>query len=252
MNIAMTREDLHFSFKMVTMKTIRIVTIVTVVAIQGLAQRNLGPSCPEKDGRYPTSTCDGYIECRDGLPSEKLCPDGLLFNPASGPQAFPCQYPLDVDCTGREQTQPAQATDECPHQFGYFRMGDATSCGQFKNCVAGRGFVFDCPEGLAFNGDTYRCDWPDQVPTCDAEGFLGFTCPQDGRSFGLGEEEFRFFRSPNDCQRYFVCVNGRPRLNNCGEGRAFNDLINACDGVENVTGCVGGAIGGAPFRNYRI
>lgn len=49
-------------------------------------------------------------------------------------------------------------------------MGDATSCGQFKNCVDGRGFIFDCPEGLAFNGDTYRCDWPDQVTTCDAEG----------------------------------------------------------------------------------
>ncbi|EEZ97505.1 cuticular protein analogous to peritrophins 3-E [Tribolium castaneum] len=247
----MTREDLS---SIVTMETISIiVTIVTLIAIQGLAQRNLGPSsCPEKNGRYPTSTCDGYIECRDGLAEEKLCPDGLLFNPASGPQAFPCQYPLDVDCTGREQTQPAQATDECPHQFGYFRMGDATSCGQFKNCVDGRGFIFDCPEGLAFNGDTYRCDWPDQVATCDAEAFLGFTCPNDGRSFGLGEAEFRFFRSPNDCQRYFVCVNGRPRLYNCGEGRAFNDLIGACDGVENVTGCVGGAQGGANFRNYRI
>lgn len=27
---------------------------------------------------------------------------------------------------------------------------------------------------------------------------------------------------------------------NCGEGKAFNDLINACDGVENVTGCGAG------------
>lgn len=65
----------------------------------------LGQSCPEKDGRYPSSTCDGYIECKDGIPEEKLCPDGLLFNPASGPQAFPCQYPIDVDCSGREQTR---------------------------------------------------------------------------------------------------------------------------------------------------
>lgn len=38
------------------------------------------------------------------------------------------------------------------------------------NCVEGRGFTFDCPEGLAFNGDTYRCDWADQVPDCNAEG----------------------------------------------------------------------------------
>lgn len=66
--------------------------------------------------------------------------------------------------------EPAQATDDCPHQFGYYGMGDARSCGQFKNCVDGRAFIFDCPEGLAFNADTYRCDWPDQVASCDAEG----------------------------------------------------------------------------------
>ncbi|XP_019875627.2 protein obstructor-E [Aethina tumida] len=195
-------------------------------------------SCPEKDGRYPTSTCDGYIECKDGVPEEKLCPDGLLFNPATGPQAFPCQYPIDVDCSGRTQTQPAQATEECPHQFGYYKMGDANSCGQFKNCVDGRGFIFDCPEGLAFNEETYRCDWPDQVKSCDPEAYLGFSCPPAPKSF-FGQEEYRFFRSPSDCQRYFVCVEGRPRLYNCGEGRAFNDLTNECDGIENVTGCVG-------------
>jgi hypothetical protein len=41
------------------------------------------------------------------------------------------------------------------------------------NCVDGRGYVFDCPEGLAFNQDSYRCDWPDQVESCDAEGMIG-------------------------------------------------------------------------------
>lgn len=37
------------------------------------------------------------------------------------------------------------------------------------NCVEGRGYTFDCPEGLAFNDESYRCDWPDQVPSCDPE-----------------------------------------------------------------------------------
>lgn len=66
--------------------------------------------------------------------------------------------------------EPAQATEECPHQYGYYLMGDSRNCGQFKNCAAGRAFIFDCPEGLAFNAETYRCDWPDQVASCDAEG----------------------------------------------------------------------------------
>ncbi|XP_030758203.1 protein obstructor-E-like [Sitophilus oryzae] len=193
--------------------------------------------CPQPNGTFPTGTCDGYIKCVNGVPEEKLCPDGLLFNAASGPQAYPCQYPLDVDCTGREQIQPAQPTEDCPHQYGYYKLGDQNNCGQFKNCVDGRGFVFDCPEGLAWNSETYRCDWPDQVSDCNAEAYLGFTCPPDARQFGFGQEEYRFFRSPNDCQHYYICIEGKPRLYNCGEGRAFNDIISACDGAENVTGC---------------
>lgn len=65
--------------------------------------------------------------------------------------------------------EPPQPTEDCPHQYGYYKIGDASNCGQFMNCVEGRGYTFDCPEGLAFNGDTYRCDWPDQVPSCDPE-----------------------------------------------------------------------------------
>lgn len=66
--------------------------------------------------------------------------------------------------------EPPIATEECPHQYGYYRVGDEFNCGQFKNCVNGRSFVFDCPKGLAFNEATYRCDWPDQVDSCNAEG----------------------------------------------------------------------------------
>nr|XP_034190229.1 protein obstructor-E-like [Osmia lignaria] len=193
-------------------------------------------SCPEKNGRFPVpSQCDAYIECIDGVAEEKLCPEGLLFNPDARFN-YPCGYPIDIDCEGRQSRQAPQPTDDCPHQYGYFKVGDHTHCGQFVNCAAGIGYKFDCPEGLAFNPESYRCDWPDQVPDCDAEAFLGFQCPEDTSNSYYGNE-IKFYRSPHDCQRYYVCVNGKPRLQNCGEGNAFNELINACDGAENVTGC---------------
>jgi hypothetical protein len=62
--------------------------------------------------------------------------------------------------------------------------------------------------------------------------FLGFKCPEDSGLFG---DEYRFYRNPADCQKYFICVNGRPRLYSCGDGYAFNDDIGGCDGIENVT-----------------
>ncbi|XP_015122353.1 protein obstructor-E [Diachasma alloeum] len=197
--------------------------------------RQSSASCPEKTGRFPVaSQCDAYIECIEGVGEQKLCPEGLMFNPEAKFN-YPCGYPIDVNCDGRPNLQPPQPTEDCPHQYGYFKIGDRQNCGQFMNCADGKGYTFDCPEGLAFNPVSYRCDWPDQVPDCDAEAFLGFTCPQ-GENDGFSVET-RFFRSPNDCQRYFVCVEGRPRLQNCGEGNAFSELINACDAAENVTGC---------------
>jgi len=194
--------------------------------------------CDEKNGRYTVAgQCDAYVECRNGEPEEKLCADGLVFNDKVDLFTFPCQYPIDVDCASRAKLQTPQSTEECPHQFGYFRLGDSTNCGQFMNCADGRGYTFDCPDGLAFNQETYRCDWPDQVADCDAEKFLGFSCPPEPKVAGLGQGEIRFYRSPNSCQKYFVCLEGRPRMYNCGEGNAFNDLINGCDGAENVTNC---------------
>lgn len=191
--------------------------------------------CPEKNIRVAVANqCDAYIECINGVGEEKLCPEGLLFNPDARFN-YPCGYPIDVDCSGRPNLQPAQPTIDCPHQYGYFKVGDSQHCGQFMNCAEGIGYIFDCPEGLAFNPESYRCDWPDQVPDCDAEAYLGFRCPEvKDNTFVRGPQ---FYRSSTDCQRYYVCVNGRPRLQNCGEGNAFNHLIHSCDAAENVTGC---------------
>lgn len=207
-------------------------------------------SCKENNARYPVSgQCDAYLECRDGVAEQKMCPDGLLFNANASVFAYPCQYPIDVDCVGREGKQAPNPTEDCPHQYGYFRRGQtAAECGQFTNCVDGRSFTFDCPEGLAFSVDTYRCDWPDMVPDCDAEAFLGFRCPQENVDPFFGQQEFTYFRSPVDCQRYYMCINSKPRLFNCGIGNAYNDLTSTCDGIENVTYCTPDVIQRSAFK----
>lgn len=101
------------------------------------------------------------------------------------------------------------------------------------NCDNGRGHVLECPYGLAFNSATYQCDWPDLVEDCDAAAYLGFSCPPQGELVA----PIRFFRAQDNCQKYFICVGDSPRVNLCGPDKAFNELINACDGFENVTGC---------------
>lgn len=129
--------------------------------------------------------------------------------------------------------EPAQATDECPHSYGYFRSADVRNCGQFVNCVAGRAHTFDCPLGLAFNEATLQCDWPDQVPSCDAEAFLGFTCPTPQGAFPANYE---LYRSQADCTKYFLCLNGRPRLLACPEGTGFSEEVGDCVDAETIPG----------------
>ncbi|XP_049886948.1 protein obstructor-E-like [Pectinophora gossypiella] len=206
---------------------------------QQSAPRQSAGSCRESNERYPVSgSCDRYIECINGTSEEKLCPDGLLFNPNVNFNVYPCQYPNEVQCLERSSLQPAQPTEDCPHQFGYYKLGDARNCSGFRNCVNGVGYDFTCPEGLAWSSETYRCEWPDTVADCDAEAFLGFRCPEVPQSRELGPPAgFRFYRSDVNCQKYFLCIEGRPRALSCGGDSAFDDLTSTCVSAEEVAAC---------------
>lgn len=115
------------------------------------------------------------------------------------------------------------------------------------NCADGRGYVLQCPLGLAFNKNTYQCDWPDLVPDCDVEAFLGFRCPPETPYVGFGATGTKFYKS-SDCQRYFLCVNGLPRLQVCGVGSAYNEELNLCVPAENIQGCEHLAVTEEPER----
>lgn len=61
----------------------------------------LSDECPEPNGFFSDAEqCDKYYDCRDGKYTEKLCPDGLVFNDFS-PQHEKCDLPFGIDCTKR-------------------------------------------------------------------------------------------------------------------------------------------------------
>ena len=64
-----------------------------------IAQSNF--ICPEKDGLFEdTQQCDKYYDCFDGIPEDRLCPDGLVFDPFSRKRE-PCDHYFNVDCGDR-------------------------------------------------------------------------------------------------------------------------------------------------------
>lgn len=195
---------------------------------------NLGESdyfggvCENPNARYAVAgQCDAYIQCKDGVANETLCFDGLLFDEEAGPKEFPCKYPIEVQCKARGALQPAQPTERCPHQFGYFHLGDPTNCRTYLSCAHGVGTIMKCPIGLAFDETSNQCDWPENVKNCDVEAYLGFRCPY------ATEELYR----TNNCKYFLSCTIGRPRLNACSSGHAFSEELKECTQIENVPGC---------------
>ena len=72
-------------------------TFLTTYSIS--AQSNF--ICPEKDGYFEDPRqCDKYYDCYDGIPEERLCPDGLVFDPFSRKRE-PCDHYFNVDCGDR-------------------------------------------------------------------------------------------------------------------------------------------------------
>ncbi|KAK8739354.1 hypothetical protein OTU49_003593 [Cherax quadricarinatus] len=198
-----------------------------------------GQSCPPEDVHYfsDSQQCDKYVECRDGVATEQLCPDGLLFNDKIKNGRYPCDYPSEVDCGSRGRTQPPQPTEFCQHQWGYFGSGNRAECGYFYNCVNGVAHLVNCPAGLAFSSSTYRCEWADESSDCDAEAYLGFSCPNSVDTNQLLLSGYPQFRSPRDCRQFFICVNTSPRLQFCQLGLVFNEETYTCDEPQNVRGC---------------
>ncbi|CAB3237023.1 unnamed protein product [Arctia plantaginis] len=199
----------------------------------------LQSGCQELNERYPVpGSCDSYVECINGTAEEKICPDGLRFNPNALITSYPCQYPNEVACLERSSLQPPQPTDQCPNQFGYFRLGDQKNCSYFRTCVNGVGYDLNCPEGLAWSSQTYRCEWPDEVEDCDVEAFLGFRCPEipESREFGP-PAGYRFYRSETNCQKYFMCIDHKPRVLFCGSDSGFDDLTSTCVSADEVENC---------------
>lgn len=60
--------------------------------------------CPnDKNGQYEDEVqCDKYYECKDGIAKEKLCPDGLVFDPSLR-KVNKCDQPFNVDCGDRTE-----------------------------------------------------------------------------------------------------------------------------------------------------
>ncbi|KPI95556.1 Peritrophin-1 [Papilio xuthus] len=173
-------------------------------------------------------SCDSFYECIESNEFERTCPDGLYFNPKAQWPEYPCGYPGDVECSDGVP-QPPRSSADCPHEYGFFESPLATSsdCGKYRRCVAGVAFEEECPPGLAFNPAKGTCDWPSEVASCNAEAFVGYSCPP-GSVDQYGYDITENFGLPGKCYSFIACHRGNARLVSCDLGYKFDTSVNRC------------------------
>uniref|UniRef100_A0A182K5K0 Chitin-binding type-2 domain-containing protein n=1 Tax=Anopheles christyi TaxID=43041 RepID=A0A182K5K0_9DIPT len=203
-------------------------------------------TCPKPDGQFPDPyQCDKYYECNDGRVSENLCPDGLVFNPASK-LVNKCDQVFNVDCGDRKELQKPKPIGVCPRQNGFFAHPDESICNTFYNCINGREIEMTCVAGLHFNEPTGTCVWPEMANRegCGSNANKklndGFQCPKNAQKMDKNGQIIVHpnYAHPDDCQRFYICLNGvEPRLGTCEQGKVYNEDLERCDDPENVTGC---------------
>jgi len=191
--------------------------------------------CPEENGFFADALqCDRYYECRDGEVHEEFCPDGLVFDEASNSYAK-CGFPFSIDCTGRDERQPAQPTPGCPHQHGYFSVPDETVCNKFNFCVDGVPNTITCAGGLIFDPEKGQCGYSDQTTRagCTSGDLFGFQCPEQSA------QGYSRHSDPEDCQFFYLCIDGKARRNGCSLGDVFDPVSLSCQRQDKVEGACG-------------
>ncbi|XP_030748994.1 protein obstructor-E [Sitophilus oryzae] len=193
--------------------------------------------CPEPNGFFADAEqCDKYYQCEEGAITEKLCPDGMVFNDYST-EYEKCDLPFNIDCSARPKLQTPQPTEHCPRKHGYFAHEEKNICDKFYYCVDGKYNMIICPNGLVYNEKAGICSWPDEAKRkgCTSEEVFQFQCPKVNESEAATHPRYA---DPEDCQFFYVCINGdTPRRNGCKLGQVFDDVVKRCDWARNVPEC---------------
>ncbi|TRY63544.1 hypothetical protein TCAL_13280 [Tigriopus californicus] len=196
--------------------------------------------CEEPHGYFPDpEQCDLYYECKNGVATPKLCPDGLLFLLGEA-ISVKCDYPFNIDCGSREFVQEPEPNidPKCYRANGYFNHEDATVCDRFYNCVNGVAYELPCAAGLIFDEAIGTCVREEQassyakrcVKSSEKANIDGFLCPEEETIGPHGQPlAHPRFPHPKSCQRFITCYFGKDiRELGCGEGEVFDDRTTKC------------------------
>ncbi|XP_076327753.1 uncharacterized protein LOC143234349 [Tachypleus tridentatus] len=242
--------------------------IIAKVVVLPVLKYDSGLPC-SRDGYFRNPyDCGKFYRCVDFEGNGKQftvfsfnCSDGLVFDE----EKTTCNRAND---TAPCDQLPASSSDVseliCTHE-GFFRH--PKNCGKFYGCMdlTGTGMTFevlqyDCYPGLVFDETTCSCTIPKLAEPCENSdsGRSSSNKPTDGSELSLSNgqdsssestricNEIGFFRDPDDCQKFYRCVNQseiglkfKVYEFICPTNLVFDENISSCNWPNKVSSCEG-------------
>ncbi|ALC44459.1 CG10154, partial [Drosophila busckii] len=96
------------------------------------------------------------------------------------------------------------------------------TCSKYVLCFYGVPVLRQCFDGLQYNAETDRCDYPQYVD-----------CVENHCNDQATPENINYLPSKAHCGKYYVCSEGTTWAQRCTEGLIFNPNCNCCDYPSN-------------------
>lgn len=214
----------------------RILYCALLVCMFGTFARSVAlgaPDCPEQHGEQAYAhpeLCNQFFLCVNGTLTLETCENGLLFD-GKGNVHNHCNYNWAVDCGTRQHDPTPISSEGCEYQFGLYPISSECST-SFIKCAFGEPHQTECDAGLAYDERIHGCNWPDLLlEKCNPEAVVGFKCPTKVPSDSPAARFWPYPRFPvqGDPHHLITCVEGYPRLINCGHDKLFDESTLTCE-----------------------
>nr|NP_648647.1 uncharacterized protein Dmel_CG10725 [Drosophila melanogaster]AAN11837.1 uncharacterized protein Dmel_CG10725 [Drosophila melanogaster]AOQ09959.1 CG10725-RB [synthetic construct] len=146
--------------------------------------------------------CSKYFLCMNEIAVPRECPTDYYFD-ARDQECVPL---MEVECIGSCKNRGLSS-------FCYDR-----TCTKYVLCFDGTPVIRQCSDGLQYNALTDRCDYPQYVDCVDN------LCSRNNNP-----DDIVFIPSKARCDKYYICMDGLPQVQNCTSGLQYNPSTQSCD-----------------------
>ncbi|KAJ8718588.1 hypothetical protein PYW08_002825 [Mythimna loreyi] len=196
--------------------------------------------------------CNQFYICDHNRPVAFTCNGFLLYNPYTQR----CEWPENVECGDRVIPEPGSESDENdsnedndsnpnddPSQAPTICAGDGSegvlvaheNCDQYYICSGGVPVSRPCNDGLLYNPNNQRCDWPSNVVCGDRIVPDDCACnPRNAPALCAKPGSQGKLVAHENCFQFYICSNSVPVPQTCPASLLYNPDKEFCDWPQNV------------------